>query len=341
MRVAFTIQHPAHVHFFKHAINDIKNRGHSVDVYVRGKDVNVELLNNYDIECDVLTENTSTTLDTIKNQIIYEAKMLYKCLRNPPDVFVSEAGLAAGHTSTLIGSKYIIYINNEHATLENSLSIPFADATYVPSCFRKQIDGAKQYNSYYVLSATHPEYFTPSREVLDDLNIDNDERYILLRTVAWSALHDVGKRGIKSVSRLIDELEDRGYRVLISSEGDIPSSIKESSIDIDPTDFHDLLYYADLYIGEGGATAAEAAVLGTPAIYTNSIQIGYLDEIEEKYDLVRKCDPEDLDGILSHLNDWILSNPPEYWIDRRNELLEDKEDMTEIIVNSILEYTDE
>ncbi len=37
-----------------------------------------------------------------------------------------------------------------------------------------------------------------------------------------------------------------------------------------------LLAYATLFIGEGATMASECAVLGTPAIYVNSLQLGYL-----------------------------------------------------------------
>ena len=49
---------------------------------------------------------------------------------------------------------------------------------------------------------------------------------------------------------------------------------------------HDLLYYATMYIGEGATMASEAAILGTPSIYINTLRLSYTDEEEAKYDLL-------------------------------------------------------
>ena len=43
---------------------------------------------------------------------------------------------------------------------------------------------------------------------------------------------------------------------------------------------------SELYIGEGGTMASEAAVLGIPSIFVNSLELGYLNELEKKYGLV-------------------------------------------------------
>ena len=40
-----------------------------------------------------------------------------------------------------------------------------------------------------------------------------------------------------------------------------------------------------LYVGEGATTASECAVLGTHAIYVNTLNWGDTDEEEEKYQL--------------------------------------------------------
>jgi predicted glycosyltransferase len=55
-------------------------------------------------------------------------------------------------------------------------------------------------------------------------------------------------------------------RVLISSEGELGPEFARYKIDLPPEKFHDLLYYATLYVGEGGTTATEAALLGTHSI---------------------------------------------------------------------------
>ena len=44
MNILIDIIHPAHVHFFRHAISEFEKRGHKVAVTARQKDVTIELL---------------------------------------------------------------------------------------------------------------------------------------------------------------------------------------------------------------------------------------------------------------------------------------------------------
>jgi len=44
------------------------------------------------------------------------------------------------------------------------------------------------------------------------------------------------------------------------------------------------MYYSSLYVGEGATMASESAVLGTPAVYVNNLQFGYLYD-HQKYGL--------------------------------------------------------
>ena len=48
---------------------------------------------------------------------------------------------------------------------------------------------------------------------------------------------------------------------------------------------HDALAYATLFIGESATMASECAMLGTPAIFVNSLSAGTLEE-QEKYGLI-------------------------------------------------------
>ena len=47
MRILIDMGHPAHVHFFKNAIRSLEERGHSVKITARDKDVTLALLEAY------------------------------------------------------------------------------------------------------------------------------------------------------------------------------------------------------------------------------------------------------------------------------------------------------
>ena len=49
MKIFVDIGHPAHVHYFKNLILNLKDKGHEFLITARKKDVSQELLDNYNI----------------------------------------------------------------------------------------------------------------------------------------------------------------------------------------------------------------------------------------------------------------------------------------------------
>ena len=100
---------------------------------------------------------------------------------------------------------------------------------------------------------------------------------------------------------------------------------------------HDLLYYSTMYVGEGGTMAAEAAVLGTPSIFVNTLTMGYIEELQMRYGLLyRFTNYSDTRLKIEEL----LSNPKlkMEWQHRRENMLKDKIDLTDWIVDVIENY---
>ena len=89
---------------------------------------------------------------------------------------------------------------------------------------------------------------------------------------------------IKQKFELIEEIS-KYARVFISSEKALPPKFDKYLLRISPHRLHDAHFYAAMYIGEGATTASECAVLGIPALYVNTISVGYLEQ-EERYGLV-------------------------------------------------------
>ena len=58
--------------------------------------------------------------------------------------------------------------------------------------------------------------------------------------------------------------------------------LKQYQLSINPIEIHDVLSFADLFIGEGATMASESAIMGTPSIYVNSLTAGTTLEDQEK-----------------------------------------------------------
>jgi predicted glycosyltransferase len=176
--------------------------------------------------------------------------------------------------------------------------------------------------------------------VRDEIGQSKDDTFIILRFVSWSASHDIGQHGIKNKIELVRELEKYG-RVFITSEGELEKGLEKYKIKVSPEKLHDLLFYASLYVGEGATTASECAILGTHAIYVNTLRLGYTDEEEEKYNLVynfsdeKTMEKQAFDKALELLEN---NNLRKEGKGKREKLLKDKIDVTAFMVWFIENY---
>ena len=341
VRVVVDINHPGHVHYFKNFIWEMMQRGHEVLITASHKDVATQLLQLYGLEYFDLGSYGSSLLQKMVNIPIMDVKM-YRAVKNfRPDILLGFSSIRAAHASKVLGVPAVIFDDTEHAKWEHRLYAPFAAAILTPSCFHKDL-GKKQvrFNGYMELAALHPACFRPDPSVLQELGLTEDDAFIVVRFVSWDANHDVGQHGIRDKVGLVKALEQYG-RVLITSEGALPEELQSYQIRVSPEKLHDLLYYATLYVGEGSTTASECAVLGTHAIYVNTLPLGYIAEEDEKYHLVsdfsgRDCTDETVLAEARRL----LQNP-----DLRKEgkqkgatLVQDKIDVTAFMVWFIEHY---
>jgi predicted glycosyltransferase len=100
---------------------------------------------------------------------------------------------------------------------------------------------------------------------------------------------------------------------------------------------HDLLYFSHLLISESGTMASEAALLGTPVIYINSLPLmGYLRE-EQDAGLLFHLGRED--DLLQHIKP-ILDDPESKKVFSRKarELKESKIDPTAFLTWFVAHY---
>lgn len=340
--VLFTMSHPHDVHLFRNAIQELDDEGYQTHVVVRDKEITSNLLEKYDIPYVVLASDNTSKADLVRSWSTFGYNLLREARRIQPDLMVAEVGAVTAPVSWLLGTDSLVFMDAEHASLQNSLVFPFATRICTSTCFWNDI-GPKQvrYEGYQELAYLHPNRFTPDPTVLDEAGLDRDEKFVILRTVGWNAAHDVNAGGFSGIAEVIEELESTGVTVMVTSETPLPDELASHRISIEPHRIHDLMYYADLYVGESATMATESAVLGTPAVYVSTIEVGYTSEIADRYDLLFHYSGADrqrrgivqakaiLDG--SYVADWQDS-----W----ERLIEEKRDTTDVILEQIHEMTE-
>ena len=342
VKLLFNIGHPAQVHLFKNLIWELNSRDHECKITTIAKDVSLHLLDAYGFEYDIVGRERPT-LATKGMELIRVESRLYHIARSfRPDILIGGVGNCyVAHIGNLIRKPSIVFDDTEHAKIDHLLMDPFVSVICTPSCYHDTI-GSKQvrYQGYHELAYLHPNYYTPNPAVLKELNLTEGDPFIIVRFVSWQASHDVGQHGIRDKVGLVRSLEKYG-RVLITSEGMLPPDLERNRIRVSPEKMHDLLSYAILYIGEGATMASESAILGTHAIYVNTLRLGYTDEEEEKYGLVYTfSDPEKMEtGVLTKAVELLESEDlhDRGKLKQRN-LLRDKIDVTAFMIWFIENY---
>lgn len=343
MRIMVDIGHPAHVHFYKNFIWEMEKRGHSFLITARDKDVTVRLLKAYGFDFQVIGKIGRGKLNLIKEWIGRDWQIFKLARKFKPDVLTGISNPCAAHVARVTRAKSVIFNDSELGGLGNWVTNPFAHVICTPSCFTKDL-GKKQirYKGYHELAYLHPNYFTPDLSVLKACGLKEGERFFVVRFVAWGASHDIGQHGydLESKRKLVAELSKYG-RVLITSESPLPEEFDEYRINVPPDKIHHLLYYATLLIGDTQTMTTEAAVIGTPAIRCNSFvgpnDMGNFIELKNNYGLIYSFNNAEK-AINKAIE--LIQEPglKEEWQAKRDRLLEDKIDVTEFMVNFILQF---
>jgi predicted glycosyltransferase len=339
MNILIDLQHPAHLHFFRNVAIQLQNKGHSVRMTGRDKDILVELAENYGIKVDVFGVARKGMVN-LGRELVFRQWQLRKIIKEfQPDLMMAIAGTYISLVGKLMGVPVYVFYDTEHATLSNLLSYPFATCVYVPRCYLKTIRWRhKRYNGYHELAYLHPKYFTPDPSIPREVGLKEGEVFTIVRFVAWGAAHDIGQQGFSREDKIraIQELGQYG-RILISAEGDIPAELEPFRVKIDVARIHHLMAYAALIFGESGTMPSEGAVMGVPGIYINPLRLGYLEEQERDYGLVFNFRPEQLNEAISKGVDILSNYQRNKWQTKGRRLVEEKIDVTDMLYQIAME----
>lgn len=342
MNVLFNISHPAHVHLFKHAIRDVQSRGHDTKVLSRHREVVTELLDEYGIEHDPISTRTDTTLGLVTEMAAREFRSIRACRSFRPDVVVSRLDMTAIHAAQLAGAEAIVFHDTEVASGIARANMPFIDQIHTPTELAVDLgEKHRRYDSYQELAYLHPDRYAPDPDQLRSAGVAVDEDYYVLRFVGWDAHHDRDQAGlsVEMKREMVAYLEEIGD-VYVTSESTLPADLEPYRLELPPHLIHDLMYYADLYAGDSQAMAAEAAILGTPAIRSNSFcgadDMSKFVELDAEYGLLRSF--RDEERAFEELKT-LCADPTveETWMQRRDAMLEEKIDLTDYILAAVYE----
>ncbi|WP_049923561.1 DUF354 domain-containing protein [Halopiger djelfimassiliensis] len=348
MKYLFFTNTPAHVHLYKHAVRTLRERGHDVLVLARDYTCTVDLLEWYDLPYAVYGTCETSKGSLLSRLPAHYARAIRHARRFDPDLVFGMGGYAA-HTGAVIRTPTVLLIDSEPASFDHTISTPFARAVLTPNTFRKDL-GEKHYvfPGFKECAYLHPEVYDSNPSIRDRLGLDPDEPYAILRLNAFGSQHDVGKHGLSSADRrrIVERLGD-DVTVFVSDEGGDADleTLSARPFDLHPALMHDVLSEAALLIADTQTMVTEAAVLGTPAIRSNSFvgddDMGNFVELENQ-GLIHNVASADaiLERATAVLRD---DDRDEKWRRRRDDYLSDKVNLTDVIVDvaSVRGHVDE
>lgn len=280
MKFLIDIGHPAHVHYFKNLTRNLLNNNHEVLFTCRDKDVVLSLLEHHQFNYISFGKNFKSKAGKIFGLFYFTAKLILVARKFKPDIYLNAS----------IYSAFVAWIfRKPHISLEDTgnweqvrLYLPFTKTVLTSNVFPFEY-GQKQirYTSHQELAYLNPKYFIPNENFRDKLGLSSSEKYVIIRFVSWQASHDFGQKGLtdRTKKELIKTLSEK-YKIYISSESALPIEFENYRAPFPPESMHDALNNAELFIGEGTTMAMEAAILGTPSFYINSLQYANVLDME-------------------------------------------------------------
>lgn len=285
MKILIDIGHPAHVHYFRNFIREMEKRGHEFLIIAKDRGVTHYLLDFYKIRYIKRPDYPASIFLKLLKIPLTDLFVLRKSLKFRPDLLLGFSGTHIAHAGWLLKIPSIVIDDTDHAKLAHASYKRFASVIITPKYFRKNF-GAKhiRFKGSTELLYLHPNYYTPNDDVFNFLGIEKSQPYILVRFVKWKSSHDIGQKGLDLNVKInaVKKLSET-HKVFISSESELPEEIAGFQIKIPPEKMHDVLYFADLFWGESGTMATEAAFLGTPAIdiATSALLVGVFEPFME------------------------------------------------------------
>ncbi len=310
MKILIDIGHPAHVHYFRNAIDQWKEMGHHVVITARERKYVGELLKHYGLPYINKGKGSDSFLGKLSYMFLFDLKLLFVSMKHRPDIYVSFASAYAGQVATLVRKPHICLNDTEHSDRTHSIfTYPFSNLIITPHCYMNDL-GPKQIRMNSVIEGFYlgEKRFQADQDFAKSLKGPDLQDYVIVRFVSWTAHHDLGAFGLSDkIKRNLISLLQKKYKVYVSTEGEMPSEFSEFALTIPVHKMHDALAGAAMFVGESGTMASESAYLGTPVVYINSLPLmGYL-KFEQKVGLLKHF--SNSDGVIEYIKD--LMNQPD------------------------------
>lgn len=337
-RVLIETGHPAQVHQFAQIAKELQQKGHTTLFVTRDKELCLYLLKRYDLDYKVLGKSKRGITNKILHLPYKYMKMLSIIRKFKPDILISRFSAESSHAAWLMRVPHIAFTDSEHIQMLDKLTVPFVNIKITAHSYTKDLGKNHfRYKGNIELFYLHPKRFKPDNNIYHLLNLTQGSDYAIVRFISWDAYHDIKEKGFNEDEKIsLIESISRKMPVFISAEDDLPDKLKKYRFNIPAEKMHDALAFATIYVGEGASMASEAAMLGTPSVYVNSLTAGSIEDAA-KAGLIYSFRTSK--GVVNRVEE-LLSDKDlkQKHINLKNIYIEDKIDIAGVVCRFIDEY---
>lgn len=340
MDVGIFTNTPAHVHLYRSTISELEERGHAITVFARDDGPTLDLLDYFGIPYRVYGSRDVTT-HALARELPGHLVRIARIVRDIDLDLVLGMGVYSTYAAFLGRCDAITVMDSEPMATIQRLGSPVVSAFLTPSSFDRDL-GAKHYvfDGLKETAYLHPDIYESDPSVREDLGIEGDAPFVIMRFNAFNGHHDVRQSGFtKEEKRTLVEVLEPLATVLVSDESGSLADADFPGIEYHahPAKIHDTLAEASLLIADTQTMVTEAALLGTPAIRSNSFvgdkDMGNFRALEEAglvYNLL------EFDEVVETA-ERLLETPTtaQDWERKRQAFLDDKCNLTAVLVDLV------
>jgi predicted glycosyltransferase len=285
MRVWVDLTNSPHVLVMRPLIDELRNRGATVEVTARDFAQTVGLCERFGIEHTLIGHHRGGKLGAKAVGLFDRSRELRKWAK--PRGF----DLALGHGSNditvaarTLGIPSSTMFDYEWAKVQHNVNCRLAKAVVVPEAIppeRLNRYGAKKKLQRY--AGLKEEYyladFEPDKAVLKELGLNTRKPIAVVRTPPVVALYHRFENDL--FGQVLLRLREQGQVVVLPRVAEQRAELEQAGGFIVPEraiDAQSLIAYSDLVVSAGGTMNREAVALGTPVFTTFEGRLGGVDE---------------------------------------------------------------
>jgi predicted glycosyltransferase len=301
MRIIFDLLHPAHLNFFKNAVDILEKQGKDIDIVFRDRG-GLKMILGREMAGKKCTQ-FGTHQPTIPGKLTGSLKreyQIFKYLKQDRfDLVMGIAGFYVGFPSRVMGKPSVTFTDDWEYKTTYYLSKYFGNYLVVPKSIPGSGPSVLKYQGYKELAYLHPNYYKPSEKIVKTAGLSPD-KYVFIRLVSPVALNYLKV----NLGNLIDQfknIKNEGYDIVLSTEALGQGRKYEKYchvLDAPVKDIHSWLAHSALTITFGDSIARESCLLGTPSIYRGGrdmvinnelISMGCLMKIDNEVKIIEKA----------------------------------------------------